>query len=457
MKIRHQEKRRENLRATLACAAFAETTTTTTTTTTSGREETVAGFTAYVSGNASHVENKEKSDADDAKEATRRCAVVLLPDAVGYSEPGVRALADQFARAGYFTVCPDLHRHGSWQGDDIKELSRRGTLHRTAETTNSSETMAITKEDDALLLSYDAWCLEEWIDEHADFSKDFYNLVRFMKRYMGFDRVAAVGCGWGGRQALLAAYIEGPVPPRYKKFLQLSYYATAASDVVDGAMWTPPLVDACVALSPYVVNKVDVILGRVPALVCYGEIDGVWTRTNRNAVRDWCAEKPFLEYERNFESARFESAPGVGFGYMWRPAARGASGNVSFSGGSGTCSFGAADATAKRSTFETISAWLRTYLDENEATYRPPWMCALDGNWLGVGESKSYSYHAQHPEELIRATLLKRKDIAFSGIDREADVDWDHGWEDVESRNEFEDSTSWEKMKPSSVDPEKVN
>lgn len=436
-------------RARVACAAFAET---------SGREETVAGFTAYVSGNASPVDEKKEisGEDDDGEAACRRCAVVLLPDAVGFTEPGVRALADQFARAGYFTVCPDLHRHGSWKGNDIKELSRRGTLHRAQSSGPDAE--ATTKEDDAVLLSYDAWCLEEWIDEHADFSKDFYNLVRFMKRYMGFDRVAAVGCGWGGRQALLAAYIEGPVPPRYKKFLQLSYYATAASDVVDGAMWTPPLVDACVALSPYVVNKVDVILGRIPALVCYGQTDEVWTRTNRNAVRDWCAEKPFLEYERNFESARFESAPGVGFGYMWRPAARGASGSVSFGGGgSGICGFGGTDATAKRNTFETISAWLRTYLDENEAEYRPPWMCALDGNWLGVGESKSYSYHAQHPKELIRASLLRRKRIAFSGIDREADVDWDYGWEDVESRNEFEDSTSWEKMRPSAVDPEKVN
>ena len=348
-------------------------------------------------------------------------------------------------------MCPDLHGHGSWSGKDIKELSNSGTMHRGVGTL-----AATVEEDDKDILAYDSWCLEEFIDEHASFSTDVYNFVRFLKRRRGYERVGVVGCGWGGRQALLASYIEGPVPPRYKKFLQFNYYATAASDVIDGAMWTPPLVDTAVALSPYTVNKVDVILGRVPTLVCYGDRDRVWLRENRNAVRDWCAEKPFLEYEPQFESARFEGVDGAGYGFMWRPGAKGGVGKVSFrrskcdaggAGGAGRSAYGSSDALAKASTLSSIREWLDTYLDRNESVYRPPWMCAVQGNWLGKGNSKSYDYNAKHPTQKLKGAGFLRKEIAFSGVDRDEEIDWDYGWEDVEHRNEFEPDSKWDKIR----------
>ena len=326
-----------------------------------------------------------------------------------------------------------------------------GTMHRAA-----TEPRSTADRDDEDILAYDSWCLEEFIDEHASFSTDVYNCVRFLKRRRGYERVGVVGCGWGGRQALLASYIEGPVPPRYKKFLQLNYYATAASDVIDGAMWTPPLVDAAVALSPYTVNKVDVVLGRVPTLVCYGDRDRVWLRDNRNAVRDWCAEKPFLEYAPEFESARYEGVDGAGYGFVWRPAARGGVGKASFRGsrgvvggaaGGGRTAFGSSDARAKAAALASVRGWLDTYLDRNESVYRPPWMCAIEGNWLGRGNSKSFRYNARHPTQKLSGSGYQRKEIAFSGIDRDEEIDWDYGWEDVEHRNEFQKEGKWDAIR----------
>lgn len=175
---------------------------------------------------------------------------------------------------------------------------------------------------------------------------------------------------------------------------------------------------------------------------------------NRNAVRDWCSDKPFLEHSPSAEQARYERAIGVGFGYMWREAVKGGVGKVSFRR-SGPCSigvttgrstFGISGPIAQRSTHMTIANWLNKYLDENDIEYRPPWMCALDGNWLGVGASKTYSYHAQHPRQKVRGSLYRRKEIAFSGIDQDEDIDWDYGWEDVEHRNEFDEQSKWDKI-----------
>ena len=124
---------------------------------------------------------------------------------------------------------------------DIKQLSRCGTLYKknwsssthgekSSNVNQSDQESSDAREgdeedvaarnaeiarDDKLILSYDSWCLEEFIDEHSSFTQDCYNLIRFLKRRQGYERVGVVGCGWGGRQALLTGYMEGPVPPRY--------------------------------------------------------------------------------------------------------------------------------------------------------------------------------------------------------------------------------------------------
>ena len=90
--------------------------------------------------------------------------------------------------------------------------------------------------------------------------------------------------------------------------------------------------------------------------------------------------------------------------------------------------------------------WLQKYLDNNDVKYLPPWMCALQRDCLGEGESKIVTYHAKSPREKPRGLGFKRKNIAFLGVDREEDMDWDHEWEDVEHVNDLEEKLKWDKI-----------
>ena len=66
-----------------------------------GREEKFAGFDAYVASPDAAAD--ALGGDEEARARRKRCAVVVLPDAVGYKEAGVRDLVDELARCGYET------------------------------------------------------------------------------------------------------------------------------------------------------------------------------------------------------------------------------------------------------------------------------------------------------------------------------------------------------------------
>ena len=72
-----------------------------------GREEKVAGFDAYVAspdrGAADEAQDGGPGEPASIKSKRNRCAVVVLPDAIGFKEEGVRNLVDELARIGYET------------------------------------------------------------------------------------------------------------------------------------------------------------------------------------------------------------------------------------------------------------------------------------------------------------------------------------------------------------------
>ena len=65
----------------------------------SGYEGSVAGFDCYISS-PDIVELNESN-------TRQKCAVVLMPDAPGFKEKGIRDLADKLANIGYYTSKAD--------------------------------------------------------------------------------------------------------------------------------------------------------------------------------------------------------------------------------------------------------------------------------------------------------------------------------------------------------------
>ncbi|KAI9818022.1 MAG: hypothetical protein M1827_000646 [Pycnora praestabilis] len=147
-----------------------------------GHVETIGGLQTYVS----EPENKSKSKT-----------IIFLTDIFGWEFKNTRLLADNYAKAGFYTYIPDV-----FNGDAIPI----SFLDNVEPNVKSREQLSLL--DKGKNQAIIATTLPPWLIRHREgVSKPiidgFINAVRHIP---GTNKIGAVGFCWGGRYAILEAH-----------------------------------------------------------------------------------------------------------------------------------------------------------------------------------------------------------------------------------------------------------
>ncbi|KAI9671519.1 MAG: hypothetical protein M1817_003571 [Caeruleum heppii] len=150
--------------------------------TAAGREETIGGVPTYVS----EPENKSKAKT-----------IIFITDIFGYKFNNVRLLADQYAKAGFYTYIPDVV-----QGDALPEaflddvepkLSVREQLTMVEKAKKTANVGA----------TFGPWLIKHREGVTAPIIDGFVDAVR---KDPQTGKIGAIGFCWGGRYAILQAH-----------------------------------------------------------------------------------------------------------------------------------------------------------------------------------------------------------------------------------------------------------
>jgi len=147
-----------------------------------GREDTIGGINTYIA---------EPSDRSTAK------TVVFIVDIFGWKFKNVRLLADQYAKAGFYSYIPDVHEGDSLPIEflqsvepPLKKKETDGLVEKTKETVDIMATLG------------------PWLAKHREgvaepIISGFINAVRIIP---GTNKIGTIGFCWGGRYSILQAH-----------------------------------------------------------------------------------------------------------------------------------------------------------------------------------------------------------------------------------------------------------
>lgn len=147
-----------------------------------GREDEIGGLSTYISEPENHSTAK---------------SIIFICDIFGYTFPNIRLLADEYAKAGFYTYVPDFH-----QGDSLP-LSFLDNVEPPLKT---QETLSLV--DKAKNAAIVPATLGPWLAKHREgvsrpLIDGFVNTVRMTP---GTNKIGAIGFCWGGRYAILQAH-----------------------------------------------------------------------------------------------------------------------------------------------------------------------------------------------------------------------------------------------------------
>ncbi|KAL8709717.1 MAG: hypothetical protein Q9225_007407 [Loekoesia sp. 1 TL-2023] len=154
-----------------------------------GRVDTIGGLQTYVA---------------EPKDGSKTKTVVIISDAFGWEFNNIRLLADEYARAGFYTYVPDFH-----EGDSIPI----SLLQNIEPPSKKQEQLSIAEK--AANAAVVPTTLGPWlVKHHQGVSKPLIDgFINTLRMTPGTNKIGAVGFCWGGRYAILQAHgkTEGSV------------------------------------------------------------------------------------------------------------------------------------------------------------------------------------------------------------------------------------------------------
>lgn len=172
-----------------------------------GREDEIGGLSTYISEPENHSKAKSIIFICDSEllylpfipYSILRCLALLIHQSsvFGYKFPNVRLLADEYAKAGFYTYVPDVH-----QGDSLPI----SFLDNVEPNLKTQETLGVV--DKAKNAAIVPATLGPWLAKHREgvsrpLIDGFVNTVRMTP---GTNKIGAIGFCWGGRYAILQAH-----------------------------------------------------------------------------------------------------------------------------------------------------------------------------------------------------------------------------------------------------------
>ena len=114
----------------------------------------------------------------------------------GYKFPNIRLLADEYAKAGFYTYVPDFHEGDSLPISFLQNIEPPLKTQETLSVVDKAKNAAIVPAT-----------LGPWLAKHREgvsgpLIDGFVNTVRMIP---GTNKIGAIGFCWGGRYAILQA------------------------------------------------------------------------------------------------------------------------------------------------------------------------------------------------------------------------------------------------------------
>ncbi|KAJ9610691.1 hypothetical protein H2200_005468 [Cladophialophora chaetospira] len=147
-----------------------------------GREDTIGGIQTYIA---------EPNDKSTAK------TVVFLVDIFGWKFKNVRLLADQYAKAGFYSYIPDVHEGDSLPIEflqsvepPLKKKETDGLVEKAKETVDVMATLG------------------PWLAKHREGVAEpiISGFINAVKTVPGTNKIGTIGFCWGGRYSILQAH-----------------------------------------------------------------------------------------------------------------------------------------------------------------------------------------------------------------------------------------------------------
>ncbi|KAL8695892.1 MAG: hypothetical protein Q9201_007912 [Fulgogasparrea decipioides] len=153
-----------------------------------GRVDTIGGLQTYIS---------------EPRGGAKTKTVVFISDIFGWEFINTRLLADEYARAGFYTYLPDFHQGDSLPVSFLQNveppLKKQETLTVTEKATNAAVVPAT---------------LGPWLVKHREsVSKPLIDgFINTLRMTPGTHKIGVVGFCWGGRYAILQAHGPSQTP-----------------------------------------------------------------------------------------------------------------------------------------------------------------------------------------------------------------------------------------------------
>ncbi|KAI4157905.1 MAG: hypothetical protein LQ342_007910 [Letrouitia transgressa] len=147
-----------------------------------GREDTIGGLQTYIS---------------EPTTGSKKKSIIFITDVFGWQFPNVRLLADEYAKAGFYTYIPDFLNGDSLPHDFLQNIEPPLKVQETLDVAGKAKNTAVV-----------AATLGTWLPTHREgvsrpLIDGFVNTVRMTP---GTDKIGAIGFCWGGRYAILQAH-----------------------------------------------------------------------------------------------------------------------------------------------------------------------------------------------------------------------------------------------------------